>query len=244
VSVRARLNERLRAVYEAIDADFRRSILGALPHDANASVLDIGCDDGSWTDDVRRAVGARAQRVAAMEIVSERCRLAAARGFDARQADIDAAWPFEDECFDVVHSNQVLEHVVDLDHFVTETKRVLRADGIAVIGTENLASWHNVGALVLGFMPFTLTNVSSRGPIGNPLALHADEPSARDASWRHVHVLTTTGLRSLVEAHGLRVLRVLAAGYYPFTGNAASALASLDPRHAHFIGVVVKKPGG
>jgi SAM-dependent methyltransferase len=242
MSIHSRLEARLAAVYEAIDADFRRSILAALPRDPNASVLDVGCDDGSWTEDVRRTVGVPAQRVAGIEIVADRSRLAAARGFDARQADIDAAWPFEDEGFDVVHSNQVIEHVVDLDHFVHETKRVLRAGGTVVVGTENLASWHNIGALLLGFMPFTLTNVSSLGPIGNPFALHAGKPSTRGPSWQHVHALTTTGLRSLVEAHGLQVVRVLAAGYYPFVGRAASALASRDPRHAHFIGVVARKP--
>jgi SAM-dependent methyltransferase len=243
LSVTSRLKSRLGGIYDAIDADFRRSILSALPRDPGASVLDVGCDDGSWTDEVRKAVGVPPQRVAGIEIVDDRCRLAASRGFDARQADIEAAWPFEDDHFDVVHSNQVIEHVVDLDHFVGETKRVLRARGIAVIGTENLASWHNVGALVLGFMPFALTNVSARGPIGNPIALHAGKPSERSASWQHIHVLTTTGLCSLIDAHGLRVSRVLAAGYYPLLGRAASALASWDPRHAHFVGVVAQKPG-
>jgi SAM-dependent methyltransferase len=232
----------MAGVYDAVDADFRRLLLAALPRNPSASVLDVGCDDGSWTDRVRQAVGVAPHRVAGIEIVGGRCRLAAARGFDARETDIDAEWPFDDGSFDIVHANQVIEHVLDLDHFVSETKRVLRAGATAVVGTENLASWHNVAALVLGFMPFSLTNVSSRGPIGNPLAIHSGRPQQRGASWQHVHVLTTKGLRSLFEAHGLRVVRVVAAGYYPLVGRAAAALASRDPRHAHFIGVVAEKP--
>jgi SAM-dependent methyltransferase len=228
--------------YASVDAEFRRTILEVLPREPQARVLDIGCDDGAWTDRVRTRVGVPPSQVAGIEIVPERCRLSVERGFDARVADIDARWPFPDETFDVVHSNQVIEHVVHLDHFVDETTRVLRDGGTAVVGTENLASWHNVAALALGFTPFSLTNVSRRGSLGNPFALHVDEPPQRDSSWQHLHVLTTVGLRSLFEAHGLEVERVFAAGYYPAVGRLASRLAALDPRHAHFIGVVARKP--
>ena len=52
--------------------------------------------------------------------------------------------------FDVVHANQVIEHVFDLDRFVSEIKRVLAPGGRAIICTENIASWHSVAALFLG----------------------------------------------------------------------------------------------
>jgi ubiquinone/menaquinone biosynthesis C-methylase UbiE len=44
-------------------------------------------------------------------------------------ANLDEGWPFEDESFDLVHANQVIEHVGRLDHFVEETRRVLRPGG-------------------------------------------------------------------------------------------------------------------
>jgi SAM-dependent methyltransferase len=227
--------------YESADAEFRYTILDALPREPGVTLLDVGCDDGSWTERVRTAIGVAPSQVAGVEIVPERCRLAVERGFDARVADIDARWPFPDGSFDVVHSNQVIEHVVHLDHFVDEARRVLRHGGVAVVCTENLASWHNVAALALGLTPFSLTNVSRRGPLGNPFALHADEAPHHESSWQHVHVLTTVGLRSLFEMHELEVRRVFAAGYYPAVGKVASRLAALDPRHAHFIGVVARK---
>ena len=41
-------------------------------------------------------------------------------------------WPFADGLFDVVISNQVLEHVEDLPNFLHECRRVLRNDGTAI----------------------------------------------------------------------------------------------------------------
>jgi SAM-dependent methyltransferase len=41
-------------------------------------------------------------------------------------------WPYSDEYFDVVISNQVLEHLVDLERFMSETARTLRHGGISV----------------------------------------------------------------------------------------------------------------
>lgn len=85
------------------------------------------------------------------------------------EADLDAPLPFEDGAFDLVVSNQVLEHLVDTDLFVSEIRRLLRPGGVAVVSTENLASWHNVAALVLGWQPFSLGNVTARRPgLGNP----------------------------------------------------------------------------
>jgi SAM-dependent methyltransferase len=219
---------------------YHAKILDALPSDPDALLLDVGCDDGAWTDEVRRRIGIRRQQVSGIELVDERAELARKRGFDVRTGDLDEPWPFEDASFDVVHANQVIEHVVRLDHFASELRRVLARAGLAVVCTENLASWHNVGAVVLGYQPFSLTNVSSLEPIGNPFALHVGEPSEQGESWQHVHVLTLASLRDVFAAHGFDVVSSWGAGYYPFSKRIASALAARDPRHAHFIGVVAR----
>jgi uncharacterized membrane protein YkvA (DUF1232 family) len=134
----------------------------------------------------------------------------------------------------------VIEHVKRLDHFVQEISRVLRPRGRAIVCTENLASWHNVVALALGYQPFSLTNVSARRPIGNPYALHADNSSPLE-SWQHVHVLSLTALRDIFVANGFGIEAVWGAGYHPLAGRLASRVAALDPRHAHFIGIVARR---
>lgn len=46
--------------------------------------------------------------------------------------DTKSAWPYDDESFDAVVSNQVLEHVSDLDAFLSQLARVLRPGGVSV----------------------------------------------------------------------------------------------------------------
>jgi SAM-dependent methyltransferase len=49
-----------------------------------------------------------------------------------RVASASEEWPFEDEFFDLVMSNQVLEHVEDLEGFFAQQHRVLKPGGIAI----------------------------------------------------------------------------------------------------------------
>jgi SAM-dependent methyltransferase len=221
------------------ESAYRRSILETLSADPAAILLDVGCDDGAWTEELRQRLGNPTDRVHGLEIVPERAELARERGFDVRSGDLDEPWPFPDASVDVVHANQVIEHVRRLDHFVQEIGRVLRPGGRAIVCTENLASWHNVAALTLGYQPFSSTNVSRLRPIGNRFALHLEESPAGE-SWQHVHVLTLTALRDLFAAHGLPVEAAWGTGYHPLPGRAAEAAARLDPRHAHFICVVAR----
>ena len=44
----------------------------------------------------------------------------------------ERSWPYKDDFFDVIVSNQVCEHVEDLDQFLGEVSRTLRPGGIAV----------------------------------------------------------------------------------------------------------------
>jgi SAM-dependent methyltransferase len=195
-------------------------------------LLDLGCDDGANTQ--RFASVARAAEAHGVEVVAERAALARERGVDVVEASLDDPLPYEDGSFDVVVSNQVIEHLADTDRFVSEIRRVVRPGGLAVTSTENLASWHNIGALVFGWQPFSLTNVSfARRGLGNPFAVHRDgEPAEK--TWEHLRVFAHRGLRELFEAHGFKTITVAGAGYYPFPAT----WGRRDPRHAAFLTVV------
>ena len=145
-----------------------------------------------------------------------------------RPGDLEQPWPFHDAAVEVVHANQVIEHVKRLDHFVGETWRVLAPGGTALICTENLASWHNVAAAALGYMPFSLTNISVKGAVGNPFALHAGERDQRE-SWQHIHVLTLSALIAIFRMHGFQVTDRFGAGYYPAFGRPGRFLQSTRP---------------
>lgn len=229
----------MERLWAGAESAYRAKILDALPVDPSALLLDVGCEDGAWTNEVRGKLAIPPAQVCGLELVPECIQPARARGFDVRSGDLETRWPFDDQSFDIVHANQVIEHVKRLDHFVEEIKRVLVPGGLAVVCTENLASWHNVGALVLGYQPFSLVNISNLRPIGNRFALHAGETPVGE-SWQHIHVITLTAFRDIFVAHGFEIEASWGTGYHPFPGRLARYLAALDPRHAHFVGIVAR----
>jgi SAM-dependent methyltransferase len=152
-------------------------------------------------------------------------------------SDLTDAFPFEDASFDLVHSNQVIEHVANIDHFLAETNRVLKVGGAAVISTENGSSWHNIFAAIMGWQIFSSTNVSGLSiGVGNPLALHRGTPLDLD-TWTHKTIFNYRGLIEIPGLHGLTVVQTRGAGYYPFPAQ----VGRLDVRHAHFIAVKALK---
>ncbi len=96
-----------------------------------------------------------------------------------------------------------------------------------------------MGALLLGMQPFSYTNISKKGAVGNRFALHVDAEAGQGPgeSWQHIHVVTMDALRGIFEAHGFTINAMFGSGSY----RAADALARRDSRHAHFIGIVAQQ---
>jgi SAM-dependent methyltransferase len=200
-----------------------------------AALCDLGCDDGAWTVEV--AASSQAERVCGIELVAKRARLARSRGVNVSVSDLANAFPFEDATFDLVHSNQVIEHVANIDHFLAETNRVLKVGGAAVISTENGSSWHNIFAAIMGWQIFSSTNLSGLSiGVGNPLALHRGTHLDLD-SWTHKTIFNYRGLLEILGLHGLTVVQACGAGYYPLPAH----VGRLDVRHAHFMAVKAVK---
>lgn len=224
----------LYARADRLNTQHLKGLLAGVP--STPDVLDLGCGDGRVTREVTAHLpGAR---VRAIEGHEPNRKLACSLGIDAMLGDLEARLPFGDDAMDVVMSNQVIEHLADTDNFVAETYRVLRPGGLAVLSTENLASWHNIGALVLGFQPFSSSNYSrQRYPLGNPIALHANENSMILDGMLHRRIFTTRALKELFQAHGFTVVAVRGSGYYPLP----PAFGNFDVAHAHFICLGARK---
>ena len=199
-------------------------------------VVDLGCGDGRATKAL--VAGLNGARVRAVEGYEPFRVAAAALGLDVLPGDLEGTLPFADDSIDLIVSNQVIEHLADTDSFMTEIHRVLRPGGLAVVSTENMASWHNVAALVAGFQPFSSSNYSNRRyPLGNPLGLHAGENATVVDGMLHRRIFTTRALRELFVAHGFAVIDVRGSGYHPFPPR----LGRLNPGHAHFITIAGRK---
>ncbi len=225
----------LYEISERLNLENMRRQVGLAESPVN--VIDLGCGDGTATKAVTADL--RSATIRAVENHGPSRAVALERNIDAIDSDLDGTLPFGDDCADVIISNQVIEHLADTDNFLEEMHRILRPGGLAVVSTENIASWHNIGALVLGFQPFSSSNYSLRRyPLGNPLSLHHGQRVAVVApGMLHRRMFSSRALKELFTAHGFKVLDVRGSGYHPWPPQ----LGRLDVAHAHFISVAARK---
>ena len=199
-------------------------------------LLDLGCDDGVWTRRLADAVGAG--EIHGVEVVAEQAKKAEANGVRVYAIDLNRPLTgIPSDTFDLVHANQVIEHVSNVDLFVSEVFRVLKKGGHAVISTENGSSWHNVFAAAMGWQIFSLTNVSGlKAGLGNPFAIQRGG-TPFTGTWTHKTIFNYRGLIEMFETHGFSKVTVAGAGYFPLP----ALLGRIDPRHSAFITVFAEK---
>lgn len=115
-------------------------------------LLDVGCWDGIRTVELRSACGA--QQLCGIEVVESQAQVAERRGIAVERCNLETAeFPWDDNFFDVVVCNQVLEHLKDIFGVVDEIARVLKPGGVFVASVPNLASLHSRIMLWLGLQP-------------------------------------------------------------------------------------------
>lgn len=224
--------------FSAASASHQR-IKECLEYNPRAKILDLGCDNGGLIiQKAEKAVGSRL--IWGVDKDRKKLKIAARRGIRVVWADINERLPLKKDFFDVVHVSQVVEHLENIDGSLEEVWRVLKPGGYLIIATENLAGWHNLMALFLGWQAFSQT-VSRKYPVGNPLSFGR---RVKNKNWQgdHRQVFTLRGLTELLEAYGFKVEKKMGAGYYPFFPPISSLLSWIDPVHGVFLVVKARKP--
>jgi SAM-dependent methyltransferase len=219
---------------------------------AGAILLDCGCNNGLYSRRLAEILGAT--RVYGLELNRGMAREAAANGVHVLRNDVNCAIPLHSDSVHVVTAFNILEHLVETQRFLEEIYRVIRPGGYAIINTPNLASWHNIAALLLGLQPFSGPNITSMTESDVPIVrrmhrraydlpedaehLVSEEPE------RHRHIVVVA-FRSLIRAlqhTGFVVEQALGYGYYPLPPLLARFASRLDPAHAHHMVIKARKP--
>jgi len=99
-------------------------------------LLDVGCSTGAFIT-VARRMGFIAEGV---EPAPQAARSAQAAGLRVHQGLLEEI-AFPDQAFDVVTMFEVIEHVREMTPLFRECHRILRPEGLLVIGTGNAESW-------------------------------------------------------------------------------------------------------
>lgn len=202
------------------------------------SILDIGCYFGEKTIKIARII--KAQKISGIELNKDAIKIAQKKGISIIQQDVDQKkWKIKDNSFDFICSNQVIEHLSSVDNFIENIKRILKKGGYALISSENLAGWHNVFSLGLGYQPFSYTNLSTKKwNTGNPLSINKE--GFHDPLMIHRAVFTYYALKEFLNNYKFEIVKPITSLYYPFPHSVGNILAKIDRRHAVYIAFLVK----
>jgi SAM-dependent methyltransferase len=155
--------------------------------------------------------------------------------------DLNEGLDFPSNTFDVVLGNQVLEHLIETDLYVKEVLRVLKPGGYTLQATNNLASWHNIMALVLGMQPMPCHASNEVRQLGNRL-IHQRSSRYSHRGRVHWRIFAYAALHDLFVHHGFESVNVRPAGYYPFPPRLAALMAKIDKRHSAYLILTASKP--
>ena len=171
-------------------------------------ILDIGCGKGTDLMNIKEKIKNRTLKLFGIEYYEQYVKEARKKGINVFQIDIEREpIPVDDEFFDIVIANQIIEHTKEIFWIFSEISRTLKKGGILIVGFPNLASLHNRIMLLFGKQP---SSIEILGP--------------------HVRGFTAPGFKKFVETDGFfKVLKIRGSNFYPFPSSIAQFLSKLFP---------------
>lgn len=219
--------------------DIENTVKKFISKSRNCIYLDCGCGDGRKT--IKRANLLQTTNILGNEIISSSCKLARQKGIKILGFDLNSKWKIRSTSVDVITATEVIEHLVDLDNFFSEAKRVLKPRGKIILSTENLAAYHNIFALILGNQPYTGPYLSRKYVIGHRPNAYFYESGMTKTMFPHLNVMTAKSLEQLLVKHGFRLIRSKGVGFYPLPPLLWTFFNTIDKYHSSYIVTLAQK---
>lgn len=213
------------------------------------TLLDVGCNDGRF---LLNYLNYEPEKFYGIEAVPALIAKARANGLIVEAVDLNGRWPYPDNTFEVIHCAQVIEHLHNTRMFVEETFRTLKPGGTAIITSENLTSFLNLGAMLFGYTPFSLMRICG-WYLGNPFGLHyqeglpegeevvpIDDPAYAGVTG-HVRVLSVIQAAEFFKKIGFQA-KVSSLGLMPLPDGLGKLLEPIFHRRGHFLLIEATKP--
>jgi 2-polyprenyl-3-methyl-5-hydroxy-6-metoxy-1,4-benzoquinol methylase len=218
--------------FSLLDVGYRenqRVFLSLLDNNPKAVILDIGCNDGEFTVKIANRIGAN--NVYGIEIDRAKVDLSSKKEIKVAICDLNGKLPFDNDSFDIITANQVIEHLYSPSNAFKEVYRLLKKGGYAVFSTLNLCSWHNIFFMIFGMQPLGMHLCEIQ--IGN--IFYGGETHG------HIRLFSLKALKDMAWYYGFRVKQTMGSGYYPFPLPISRVLSHLDRTHPVYITIKMYK---
>lgn len=112
----------------------KRKVLSLIPANVER-VLDVGCGNGLTLDNIN------AKEKYGIDINPKNVGICKQKGIHAIERNAEEKFPFKDDYFDVVISEELIEHLFFPEKFSNEIKRVLKPNGAFIGSMPNHFNW-------------------------------------------------------------------------------------------------------
>lgn len=199
-------------------------------------LLDAGCGPGS--PHLLKRLKEHPKVFCGVEMHPKQIEEARKHGIDVKSFDLNGAWPYEPNSFDLIHSTQVI-------------LRILEPGGKPILTSENLTSFLNLSAMGMGYTPFSLQNTCG-WYVGNPFGLHDNEDALASEGilnemssphfsgmTGHIRVLSAYQAQQII---GFSDIEVRSVGLMPLPEFLGVPLEKYMPRRGHWLMMKGSKP--
>lgn len=112
-------------------------------------VIDIGTGSGY----VAKKINEKGFTVVAADFEENNFKQQITPSIQIVSLDANERFPFDDGSFHAIFTGELIEHLFDTAHFLTECKRILKSKGVLVVTTPNLAGLQDRICFLFGFPP-------------------------------------------------------------------------------------------